>query len=172
MRRFTGAWFVCAAVALLLSLDQLSKLWVQNNLSLYATIDVIPNFFQLAYYANHGALGGIGWHFPLTIPILIVGSAMVIVLLALLYRQYTRLVAPSFRVELFVALATAPLLSHGVDRLRQGYVVDFLHFGGLPVFNLADVMPHIAMILLAFEAAAFLRMRRQATLRLAPQHGD
>lgn len=172
MRRPIGGRFMAGVVLGLLGIDQLSKLWVQSNLSLYASVDLIPQFFQLSYYANRGAIAGIGWHSRSTIPMLVATSGMLIVLLILLYRHYARRAAPSWRVSLFVALSITPLLSHTIDRLRQGYIVDFLHFAGLPVFNFADLLPHLAIVLLATEVAGYFRARGTAKARrLAAEDG-
>jgi lipoprotein signal peptidase len=88
----------------------------------------------------------------------------------MLYRRFACFTRPNWRVNLFFALSIAPLLSHLVDRLRQGYVVDFLHFGGLPIFNFADLLPDIAIALLLAELVVLFRARRRPALpRLATQ---
>ena len=172
MRRPTGGWLVAGVVAVLLGIDQLSKLWVQSNLSLYSSVDLVPELFRLSYYVNRGAIGGIGGHWQPTVPLLIGASAVLIGLLILLYRYYATHAAPSWRVSLFVALSITPLLSHAIDRLRQGYIVDFLHFAGLPVFNFADLLPHVALVLLALELGGSFRARRPAKPRwLAAEDG-
>lgn len=163
MRRPIGGWFVASVVAVLLGIDQITKLWVQTNLKLYSSLEIIPQFFWVSYYTNHGAVGGIGRQSANTIPLLVVASALLIAVIVLAYRYVGNLIPLSWRMNLFVALSIAPLLSHAIDRLRQGYVVDFLHFAGVPVlFNFADVLPDIAIVLLALETVSYLRIRRQA----------
>jgi signal peptidase II len=162
MRYPTGSWFVANLVVAMVAFDQLSKLWVQQNLPIYSSLEIIPSFFQLSHYINQGAIGGIGWRSPVTIPLLVAGSALLSLLLVVIYRYYSSHTRPSWRMKLFLALSIAPLLSHATDRLRQGYVVDFLHFPGLPVFNFADLLPHVAFVLLAMEFVSQLRRRRRA----------
>ena len=46
-------------IILVIVLDQLSKLWVVGNFSLYESLPVIPGFFSLTYLTNTGAAFGI-----------------------------------------------------------------------------------------------------------------
>lgn len=158
-----------ALVGALLVLDQFSKFWIQGNVRPHSSVEIIPGILNLAHYANRGAIGGYGWQSPLTIPLLATGSVLLAGLIVVLYHYYCKLKPPSWRVRLFAALALTPLIAHTLDRLRQGYVVDFMQIGELPVFNFADVLPHLAIIVLALEFAALIQARRRRSPRSAPE---
>ena len=55
-------------------------------------------------------------------------------------------------------------LGNVIDRMRQGYVVDFFHVEFWPVFNIADSAIVIGVILLAIEMWRLDR-REQAAAR-------
>ncbi|EQE07014.1 signal peptidase (SPase) II family protein [Clostridioides difficile CD8] len=46
-------------IILLIGLDQLSKIWVLNNLVDVSTIPIINNVFHLTYVENRGAAFGL-----------------------------------------------------------------------------------------------------------------
>jgi signal peptidase II len=49
---------------------------------------------------------------------------------------------------------TAGAIANVVDRLRRGYVIDFIYLHHWPVFNVADVLIVLGGAWLAFEAIA------------------
>lgn len=131
--------------ALLVAIDQVTKWWATSFLQNTAGIDVIPGVFRFQYCENDGIafslLEGQRWLFiPLT---LFVSVICILVLLR----------SPLRRRWLF-ALPLAMVLSGGVgnliDRIRYGYVVDFLYFNliDFPIFNFADCCVVVGAILL------------------------
>lgn len=155
-------WTVPLGVTALVVLDQATKHWVQQSMALAASIPVVEGVFHLTYYANHGAVGGIGRHWSLTMPVLIgIGVAMLLAV-TVAYVIVDRRVRLSWRAQLFVICALAPLLCTVLDRSRQGYVVDFLDVGVLPVFNVADLFANVGLVLLALEVGPWFRRRRPA----------
>ena len=125
-----------------LILDQITKLWVQNNIPLWSGNTVIPGFFNLVYVLNKGAAFGIlnradlVWQTYFFIAI----SALAIVLIFHLVRTVER-DDPYLFTGLGLILGGA--LGNMVDRIRLGQVIDFLDFylGGhhWPAFNVADI---------------------------------
>jgi signal peptidase II len=129
-----------AAGALVVLVDQLTKHLVTASLAEGQSWDVVPwlaPIFRITHVTNTGAAFGLfrGWGDFFTIV-----AAVVIVAIIVYYRQLPggqRLM----RVALGLQLGGA--IGNLVDRLRQGFVVDFidLNFWPLhewPVFNLAD----------------------------------
>ncbi len=126
-----------AALAILIVfLDQATKLWVWSMFVLGETRPLVPGLFNVRYVRNDGAAFGLfsGQRGPLI--------AVSLLMLGLLIR---------FRRDLAVfgrtGIATLGLLLGGIvgnllDRLRFGYVIDFLdlHHGSrhFPAFNVAD----------------------------------
>lgn len=156
MRTLPG-WSVPAGIVALIGVDQATKHWVQQSMALAGTIPVIDGVFHLTYYANHGAVGGIGRHWPLTMPLLIAVGVVMTLLIAGAYVVAARRLTLSWRAQTAAVCALAPLLCTVLDRSRQGYVVDFLDVGVLPVFNLADLAANVGLALLALEVGPWLR---------------
>jgi len=132
-----AAWFALAAAVIVL--DQVTKAWVLAALTLHETVRVLP-FFNLVLVHNPGAafsfLAGAGgwqrWFF--TILSVVIAGAIAAWLARTGWRR------PGLATALALVLGGA--LGNLVDRLRFGYVVDFLdvHAAGWhwPAFNVAD----------------------------------
>jgi len=119
-----------------LLLDQLTKQWAQRHLAPVNTIEIIPGFFSLTYVRNTGvAFGLLAGH-----NILLGLMAVVLIALAIYWARlldwYQR------EVQWTAAALLAGAIGNLLDRLRHGYVVDFLDFyvgaRHWPAFNVAD----------------------------------
>jgi signal peptidase II len=127
-----------ALAALVIVLDQMSKLWVTSHFVYGETLGVL-SVFDLVLAHNTGAAfsflsdaGGMQrWLFSL---IAVAASGWIVWLL----RKHSA--QPLFALALSLILGGA--LGNLVDRISYGYVVDFLsfHWAGyyFPAFNLAD----------------------------------
>lgn len=125
-------------VPLLLSLDQILKLWALENLSPVPK-PFLGDLLYLTLVKNTGAGFGLfqGRAFLLGWLSLGVGTLL---LYLLARRRY------ALRQTLALSLITVGALGNGIDRLGRGWVVDYLDLGtsipliaSFPVFNLADV---------------------------------
>lgn len=115
-------------------LDQVSKLIVSDKLMPVGTYPLIENILHFTYVENRGAAFGMladhRWIFML------LSTAAIIVMLVWLFIEKPK--------SLFVRLAVAFIVAGGVgnmiDRVRLGYVVDFIdcRFIDFYVFNVAD----------------------------------
>jgi signal peptidase II len=140
-------------IPLLIAADQASKWLVTRAVPLEGTRDVFRGFLRLWHVRNSGAVWGFlsghdgGW-VPKAITVL--AAAALLVVLAFFLRT-----AAGERLELLsYALILGGALGNLIDRLRLGYVVDFIdvfvkswHW---PTFNLADSGITIGVLLLAF----------------------
>ena len=132
------ALFVVVA-ALVLALDQLSKSWVRNNAKMEVgwIIELLPEFLDFVYVKNYGsAFGLLANQTFLLISITITSLVIILLFLRHLYRTTTL----SF---VSTGLILAGALGNLIDRLRFGYVTDFIdvHLGNLfhwYTFNIAD----------------------------------
>lgn len=122
-------------------LDQTTKLWAISRLPFHEAITVIPRCFHLAYTPNRGGAFGILRSLPPEIgqPLFIVLPGLILVAL-LVYS----LVSPA-RARLLqwsLAMILGGALGNLADRIRLGYVVDFIlwHWDRVqwPAFNVAD----------------------------------
>ena len=125
--------FVAALV-----LDQISKIWI---------LQVLPDtkrFFGLQYSENYGILFGIslptGVIFRLTALILTVA-------LGVFWSEHRKGRLNKMHETAF-ALIVAGGLGNMIDRIRLGFVVDFIHIGPYPNFNLADVWIVVGVMML------------------------
>ena len=124
--------FLSFSVALL---DQVTKHLIRQNL-LTGHVTVIPGFFDLSYVQNTGAAWGImqGLNSWLVILSLIMLAMLIIFRRSILQDTIVHRIA--------TGLMIGGIIGNLVDRLRLGYVVDFLHFfwrdHHFPSFNVAD----------------------------------
>lgn len=121
-------------------------------------IHVIPGFFSFQYAQNPGG----AWSMLRSVPeiwrrpfFLIVSSAAS-VFIASLYQRVDR---RDWLMKWGLPLALGGAVGNLVDRIRRGYVVDFLHayasWGGRerhwPTFNVADIWIVVGVVLMAIS---------------------
>lgn len=146
-------WFVLlAVVALTLVADRVSKAIISDNLRLneswHPSIPLLRRVFSLTYTTNTGVAFGL---FP-DQGVLFIFIALVVVTVIIVY--YRHLPHGYGLVRLALGLQLGGALGNLIDRLRQGYVIDFIdvNFWPLhnwPVFNLADSAIVVGVGLLA-----------------------
>lgn len=133
-------------------LDQLSKHWIVQALS-FAESRPITTFFNLALAHNTGAAFSFlaeagGWQRLFFIVVAAVASAVMLYLL----RKHGR----ELLFSLALCLVLGGALGNLIDRIRWGYVVDFLDFyyGSYhwPAFNVADMAITGGVILLVWDS--------------------
>lgn len=130
-----------AIVAVVVALDQLSKLLIVNSFALYESRELIPGFFSLTYLTNKGAAFGFlasqtgAWRHSLFLGLGAV--ALVVIVVAWLRLRQAH---PWYAISL--PLIAGGALGNLIDRVRLGAVVDFLDvYVGThhwPAFNVAD----------------------------------
>lgn len=136
---------IVAVTAVLVGLDQLTKWLVTVYLKDRPDITVIPGVLDFSYETNTGAawsiLSGERWFLVVLTGIMIV--ALLIFVLSGKLRRYTM-----FNISATLIIAGG--IGNLIDRLVQGYVVDFIKttFMSFPVFNVADCFVVVGSILL------------------------
>jgi len=130
--------------------DLLTKLWALRTLSYMQSVEVVPGFWNWTLVHNTGAAFSFlahagGWQQWLFSALAVVISGVCIVMLKKTERS-------AWHTALPLALIVGGALGNLIDRVRFGYVVDFVHWywNGFhwPVFNLADSAISIAAVLL------------------------
>jgi len=165
-------WLLFAAVALaVIALDQLTKAWVVANFQPAWTSVPVPgldpptpilgDFVRIAIIHNDGGIFGL---FGASAPILAVASIAVIALIV----AYASRVARSGPTLLMLCLGLllGGALGNFIDRLRFGYVIDFVDTGigqtRWYTFNVADAALSIAIVGLVAIALFGDRFERTA----------
>jgi signal peptidase II len=140
-------WAAMLVVALAaIAADQITKEFVRRELALGEAVDV-TSFFAIHHVRNTGIAFGL---FPgAASPVTILTGIAVVWMIVYFARSGGR--HPTLPVAFGFLLGGA--LSNLADRLRQGYVTDFLDPDYWPAFNLGDVFITVGVIILI---AAFL----------------
>ncbi|HEX6289180.1 MAG TPA: signal peptidase II [Herpetosiphonaceae bacterium] len=141
---------VIAAVVLLV--DQLSKAWVLRTWPQPYTGDlpIIDNWLELTYIQNTGVAFGLFSGVPQLFTI----TSIVIVAVAIHF--YLKHVPEDHGwLALSLGLIVGGALGNVVDRIRFGYVVDFIKTfdGRFPVFNVADSCIVVGVFVMAIFLA-------------------
>lgn len=153
--------YLVAAAAVYLA-DQASKAWAVRALRLGQTRTLIKNFLVLEYAENPGiAFGRLqeGGSFGRWSLVVLAAAAAV----AVLY-YFWRTARMDDRVLGACALLLAGILGNLTDRVRLGFVVDFIlvYLGPYrwPNFNIADASICVGALLLAFDMLFSSRRER------------
>ena len=142
----------------IVSVDQITKAYIANNMRLHETISVIPGFFHLTYIRNPGAAFGIlgttssGFR-------LIFFFLTSIFAIGLLLTIFLRLDHRDWWGQLTIASIFGGAIGNFIDRIQYGEVIDFLDFFvkgyHWPAFNVADMAISVGvcslLILFAFD---------------------
>lgn len=132
------------AVLLLTVFDQWTKRLAVLHLKGQGPIRLIDGVFELTYLENRGAAFGLFQ--DQRIIFLLITTVVVAVVLVLYWRL------PKNKRFLPLQIIAAGILSGAagnmIDRLLQGYVVDFFYFRliDFPVFNVADIYVTVSAI--------------------------
>lgn len=127
-------------------LDQIIKIIVVNNITLFSRTTVINDFFYLTSVRNEGAAWSI---LSGNTYILIFISCLVIYLLYNFFIKNNNL----SKIDVVIyGMLYGGIIGNLIDRIFRGYVIDYLDFiifkYDFPVFNLADSLIVVAMSLL------------------------
>ncbi len=129
-------WLLLACVAALAILaDQVSKAYVVRHLGLHeswAPVSALEQVFRFTHVHNTGAAFGL---FPQGGAVFLVIAVIVSAVILYYYRQVP---SGGWLIRLALGLQLGGALGNVIDRVRLGYVVDFLDAWRWPVFNVAD----------------------------------
>lgn len=151
--RIKRVWAVPVIVAaVVIALDQLSKLWVVRTLgpeTMTNFIPIIGDTVRIAYSYNTGVAFSLLQGHP---ELLTIGALLIIA--GAVYFYSTQLPNHRALVQAIMGLILGGAFGNLIDRVRLGYVVDFISVGWFPIFNVADSAISVGAALLMFQ---FLR---------------
>ncbi|MCS6963798.1 signal peptidase II [Thermoflexus sp.] len=138
-------WIMGVVALFTFAADQLSKAWVRENLALYeswAPIPALARYFTFTHVTNTGIAFGLFREWGS----ILVAVAVVVIAFLLLYTR--QLATARWPIQLAMGLQLGGAFGNLIDRIRFGFVTDFLDFKFWPVFNLADSAIVVGMLLL------------------------
>lgn len=132
----------------LLGIDQLTKSLAAMYLKESNAVPLIKGVFELQYLENHGAAFGMLQEQRV---FLLCFTIVILVVLVFLYWKLPK-GKRYLPLRLIGILTGAGAVGNLIDRMVQGYVIDFFYFKliDFPVFNVADCFVVIAAALLFF----------------------
>lgn len=153
-----------AVSALVLVLDQVTKVYIDKTMALHTSIPVIDGLFNITYLRNKGAAFGILANSVYRLPFfLLISSAAAVVILVVIKRLRDDQKLSAISLSLIFSGALGNL----IDRVRLGEVIDFLdvHWQGhhWPAFNIADSAICVGVFLLAIEMFIEERKEKKGT---------
>ncbi|MDE3090902.1 MAG: signal peptidase II [Chloroflexota bacterium] len=128
---------ILPAVAVIVVIaDQVSKVWVTENIPLNTTLEIVPplkDIFVLTHITNSGAAFGLFPQLSLVFTFIALAVSVVIVM------YYRSVPAGQWLVRLSLGLQLGGAIGNLIDRLRSGgSVIDMFYVRFWPVFNIAD----------------------------------
>ncbi|MBK8213223.1 MAG: signal peptidase II [Myxococcales bacterium] len=154
-RRSLASLFVLLSLAGLVGCDHATKAAAVEKLA-SGPVSLAPHV-DLVYAENHDVAFSILSHFHLTPRPFVLAIVPLLLTIALAVRLYQTRRGPRLERAAYVFLL-AGALGNVIDRLARGFVVDFIRLPHWPVFNVADVLVVVGMVLLG--AAGYRRARR------------
>lgn len=146
------SWVVPLIVGIVvISADQASKYWIVQTLGpepLMRALPLIGDWFRFIYSRNTGVafslFQGLPQFFTVTSLLICAGA---------IYFYWVHLPKNLSVIQLTLGLIIGGALGNVIDRIRLGYVVDFIQVGWWPVFNIADSAICIGAVLLGLQLA-------------------
>ena len=155
MSRMRKPLYFFISIILVMIFDQWTKLLILAHFEYGESITMIRDFFSLTYVRNTGAAFGFlaSANPAFRVPFFLAVPIVAMVILGFLYRDLPK--DARWRA-LALGLVTGGAIGNLVDRLRLGFVVDFLDFHYknvyyFPAFNVADssICIGVAILLLS-----------------------
>jgi signal peptidase II len=150
----SGRRMYFGVAGLIVCLDQITKALVDRYMSLYESRAVVDGLVKLTYVQNRGAAFGIlsDADLPYQSALFAVVSLLALAAIA----AYAWKLPPGSRMpRLALALIMGGAVGNLLDRVRLGYVVDFVdvHWGvhHWPAFNVADSAISVGVALLLLD---------------------
>jgi len=139
--------FIVPVAAIAAAIDLLTKAWAMGRLRTGLPIEVIEHFWHFRYVENTGMAWGMGKGMSMGIFIGLTSMAMAVLI------YFIARVPSTFRItHTALAVILGGAIGNLVDRIRLGYVVDFIDWHWYhhhwPTFNVADAFISVGVVLL------------------------
>ena len=139
MRKIKQKITISVIGIIIVILDQLSKMLMLNT-----EITIIPNFLNFTYTQNIGIAFGIGNNMLAILIINVIILTSILVFLVLKRKKLDNITYTG------LILILAGGMSNMIDRIFNGYVIDFIDVNifNFPHFNIADISIVVGIIIL------------------------
>lgn len=135
--------YIVAAIVLIL--DQVTKYIIQTKMAPGYSFTILNKVFDITYVQNTGAAFGI-----------LAGRNMLFIMISLVALVGIVFFGGGLKKTLLLKISCGLILGgiigNLIDRIRLGYVVDFLDFQVWPVFNMADSAITLGAIFLIIKS--------------------
>ena len=148
-----GVWIIVqVGISFVFISDQITKYVVYKNMSLGESIPA-EGIIRITYARNTGMAFSLFENFGIILLILslIIASILIIYLFTI--------DKPRILIRVFSGLVIAGALGNILDRIRFGYVNDFIDVGWWPIFNIADSSITIAIVIYIFDAIFIQKLK-------------
>lgn len=157
-----GAIVVAVIAIVVFALDQLTKYLVVTQVGLGNSWYPIPvDWFRIVGSSNTGTACG---YFPQLSFIFTLAPFFILAVVVWFYRSQK---TPSWLLSIGVGLIMGGAFGNLLDRLRLGFVVDFVQVGTFPIFNVADSAVSTAVVLMLLWSLREDAARPKETAALA-----
>ncbi len=135
------------SIALIISIDQSTKLLIRHNLKIGDSIPILKNILHITFVSNTGAAFSLFKNS--TLLFVLVSIIAILIISRLIIRSINRGdFLHNIGVNISFILILSGALGNLIDRLNLSYVVDFIDVRIWPVFNIADISITIGTFLL------------------------
>jgi len=129
----------------ILAFDQIFKYLVHHLMSFGQSVPIYSNFLKLTYVRNTGAAFSLFVGFSSYL--IVIGIAVVI---AVIFFHH-KLSKKNYWMQVSLAFVLGGSLGNLLDRIFRSYVIDYVDITVWPVFNFADIMINIGVIMIAMK---------------------
>ena len=149
-----NGWRWLPLSAAIIALDQASKAWIERHFQLYESVTVLP-VLDITRLHNPGAAfsflaGAGGWQRWFFTGLALAVSAGILVWLRGVHARAQAWLACG------LALILGGALGNVIDRMRHGFVIDFVHAhwndAWFPAFNVADAAITVGAVCMIIDA--------------------
>ncbi|MDR5657929.1 signal peptidase II [Serpentinicella sp. ANB-PHB4] len=135
--------------------DQITKTWVVSSLKEIRQMYIVENILHFTYVENRGAAFGIMQDQKLFF--------IIVTFIILAVMIYYLLTIDNLKKSVIVSLSLiiGGAIGNLIDRIRFGYVIDFIDFRVWPVFNIADIAIVIGQIILIYVVLKYDNLKQK-----------
>lgn len=139
-----GAVIVATVAVIVFALDQLTKYLVVQQVGMGSAWTPFPalGWFRIVGSYNTGTACG---YFPQLSFVFTLAPFFILAAVVWFYRSQQ---TPSWLLSIGTGLIIGGAFGNLIDRLRLGYVVDFVAVGNFPIFNVADSAVSTAVVIM------------------------